>query len=48
MSKSSSSRSSKSSSNGSRDMSKRHMPMSPPGGVGKRRTRYDEGGEIDW
>lgn len=51
MAKSSSSRSSSrnsKSSNGKRDMSRRHMPLSPPGGFSGRRSRYEQGGEIDW
>lgn len=43
----SSSRSSKSSSSKS-SSSRRHQPLSPPGGFSGRRSRYDEGGEIDW
>lgn len=44
MSKSNSSKSSNSKSNSSR----RPQPKSPPGGYSGKRTRYDEGGEIDW
>ena len=44
MAKSNSSKSSNSKSNSSR----RPQPKSPPGGFSGRRTRYDEGGEIDW
>ena len=44
MSKSNSSKSSNSKSNSSR----RPQPKSPPGGFSGKRTRYDEGGEIDW
>lgn len=44
MSKSNSSKSSNSKSNSSR----RSQPKSPPGGFSGKRTRYDEGGEIDW
>lgn len=28
--------------------SRRPQPKSPPGGFSGRRSRYDEGGEIDW
>jgi hypothetical protein len=44
MAKSNSSKSSNSKSNSSR----RPQPKSPPGGYSGKRTRYDEGGEIDW
>lgn len=44
MAKSNSSKSSNSKSNSSR----RPQPKSPPGGFSGKRTRYDEGGEIDW
>ena len=44
MAKSNSSKSSSSKSNTSR----RPQPKSPPGGFSGKRTRYDEGGEIDW
>ena len=44
MSKSNSSKSSNSKSNSSR----RPQPKSPPGGFSGKRTRYDEGGEINW
>ena len=44
MAKSNSSKSSNSKSN----TSKRPQPKSPPGGFSGRRTRYDEGGEINW
>lgn len=47
MAKSNSSRSSKTSSSKSNN-SKRHQPLSSPGGFSGRRTRYDEGGEINW
>lgn len=44
MAKSNSSKSSNSKSNNSR----RPQPKSPPGGYSGKRTRYDEGGEINW
>ena len=44
MAKSNSSKSSSSKSNTSR----RPQPKSPPGGYSGKRTRYDEGGEINW
>lgn len=44
MAKSNSSKSSNSKSNSSR----RPQPKSPPGGYSGKRTRYDEGGEINW
>lgn len=47
MPKSSSSRSSRGSSSKS-NISRRPQPKSPPGGFSGRRSRYDEGGEIDW
>ena len=48
MAKSNSSRSSRGSSNSKPSGSRRPQPKSPPGGFSGRRTRYDEGGEIDW
>ena len=27
---------------------RRHQPLSPPGGFSGRRSRYEQGGEIDW
>lgn len=47
MAKSSSSRSSRGLSNSKPSDSRRPQPKSPPGGFNGRRTRYDEGGEID-
>lgn len=44
MAKSNSSSKSSSKSNSFR----RPQPKSPPGGFSGKRTRYDEGGEIDW
>ena len=44
MAKSNSSKSSNSKSNSSR----RPQPKSSPGGFSGKRTRYEEGGEIDW
>ena len=49
MAKSNSSRSSsRTSSNSKSNSTRRHQPLSPPGGFSGRRSRYDEGGEIDW
>ena len=46
MAKSNSSRSYRGSSSKS-NTSRRPQPKSPPGGFSGRRSRYDEGGEID-
>jgi len=48
MAKSNSSKTSRGTSTSKSTSTRRHQPLSPPGGFSGKRTRYEQGGQIDW